>query len=404
MDKKQLDEFITSMKALGEGVNALKDRLEVNHKAHDDRLTRIERSILDKGIAIIGAKTDELPKKKWSWARLCFAMATNNWRYAPFEKEECEKWQDQYDKMVVQQTMIAADLSLGGALIPPQYIAELIELLRPALITGALGVTMMDGLIGSPVTIPRQTGKSTAYWIAPEGTSITASDLATGKLDLQPHTCAALVKLSNNLTLLANPSVEAIVRRDIALTLAEEIDKQFFQGDGALGKPVGLKNQAPVIPDAGSFTATDAGTIANSIQNIIKAVEENEGLKGTLKFACTPASYWVVAKALDADKRIGIQPQAQASISTPLPTDWFGFPVLRSTLVDIITAATADSHNVYFGNWMDSILGMWSTLQIAASNTADTAFKNNELWVRAIAYVDYGVRNEKSFAKMKDVE
>ena len=112
--------------------------------------------------------------------------------------------------------------SAGGYLVPTQHVAELIEMLYDRAVCIALGATVLDNLTGSPVEIPKQTGGATAYWPG-ENAAITGSDLTLDQLSLSPKAVGCLVKLSNRLIQLSNPS-EVMVRRDIATALALAID------------------------------------------------------------------------------------------------------------------------------------------------------------------------------------
>lgn len=353
-------------------IKQFKDGMDGRLKAMDERTSSLETKIRDQLVSQVGPK--EMPTNKWSWARLCFAVATKDWSVAPFEKAEIDAYRE--------KTMQAANFGLGGSFIPPQYSTEIIELFKAALILPQLGVRIMDGLVGSPVMIPKIASGSTGYWVSPEGSSITVSDIGTGRLDLQPRTCGALVKISNNLIALANPSMEAMVRADLVRALNEKVTAAFFQGTGTLGEPLGLENQVPAIPTT-TYTTTDAMTKMTSVKNMVKTIDEANALSGKLAFAMNPTAYWIL-EGLNTGVAAG------SFILTPRPTEntfetVCGYRVVKSTLIN-------SSNKGYFGNWDDTILGIWQGLDIASSSETSTAFQNNELWIRALMMVDVGVR------------
>ena len=75
---------------------------------------------------------------------------------------------------VERRTLLAG--SSAADLIPNVHRADLfINRLRARLIVARLGATYLDGLMGSPIDIPRQTGCSTAQWVAEDG-SLTETD------------------------------------------------------------------------------------------------------------------------------------------------------------------------------------------------------------------------------------
>lgn len=375
--QEKLKEFHTD---LVQKYAAMEDRMKM---IEEERVETTKENIMQK----IGGKS-EIPADKFSFARCMLAVAAKDWTYAPFEKSEIDKHRD-----YVKKTMEASTFTAGGSVIPPQYVAELIELLRPKLIVSSLGVRTLTGLSGSPVMIPKQTGGATYYWIAPEGTAITASDLTTGQQQYQPHKIAALVKISNDLNLLSNPAVEAMVRESIASDLAEGMDTAFFQGTGVSGQPVGLENVTPAIPTE-SYVTTDGESKINSFKDALKKLENNNGLQGNLKFAMNPTSYWNLEKLADANKRHYLQPDP----ASPDKGRLLGYQIERSTLV-----STAAASNVWFGNWSDAIQLTWSQLEFAASTETETAFAQDQLWIRAIARTDHGVTREKSFVEVPTV-
>ena len=353
----------------------------------DTRLTELETNIK----AALGdkyGKGEDVPKKEWGWARFAYAVAHKDWSVAPFEHEQVQRHRD-----MISKTMQASAFGAGGSMIPPQYVGELIELLRPQLILTRLGVRTLTGLTGSPVMIPKIVTGTSATWMAPEGTAATATELKTGRLDLTPHKLGALVKLSNDLVMLSNPSVEAGVRADLVSALSEAIDTAAFQGTGVQGQPLGLKNWLPALT-TDDFTATNASTVLIDLTAAIKTVENAHALNGNLAWAVNPTSYWKLASIVDGGTtgRPILQPYSASSFGADMMDRLIGYPIQRSTLVS--PAGTDDG---YFGNWNDMILGIWSSVSIAASTDADTAFAADELWIRAIAHVDMGIRHEASF-------
>ena len=102
-----------------------------------------------------------------------------------------QSWGKGFEKKVFEEAaktrvMSAGDDVGGGYWVPPQILADFIELLRPNIVVEQAGATVLDGLVGSPVEIPMQTGGATAYWVG-ENQDITESDLSAGQLRFEPH-------------------------------------------------------------------------------------------------------------------------------------------------------------------------------------------------------------------------
>ena len=62
----------------------------------------------------------------------------------------------------------------------------------------------------------------------------------------QPKQVAALVKTSDRLLRMSNPSVEAVIKRDIALRLALKLDLAGLRGSGTSTQPRGVANTAGI--------------------------------------------------------------------------------------------------------------------------------------------------------------
>jgi HK97 family phage major capsid protein len=376
--QNSIEEFTT-------GFKGFQDSLTARLNATESRMATLEQGIKDKLIHETGPKT--IPTNKWSFARLCAAVATKDWSYAPFEYEEIKKYRE--------HTQQAGNFGLGGSFIPPLYSAEIITLLRTQLILPSLGVNIISGLTQAPVIVPKITAGSTAYWIT-EGNAPTASDLSTGQVQLLPKKCAALVKLSNDLQLLSSPSFEAIVRADIARTLADAIEKAAFQGTGVGGQPTGLDNNVPAIP-TNTYTSTDTTTKVASWAKMLKVLDEANALNGNIAYAANTTAFWFLGSLTDTTGRPILQPNNSSNTASGpyLQGSILGIPVYRSTNIASGTA--------YAANWNDFLMGIWSNVEIASSSETSTAFQNDEMWIRAIARVDFGVRRKESLCRMTTI-
>jgi HK97 family phage major capsid protein len=379
---KSINDTLTSSK---KDFSDFSTKMDGQFKAQDARISNIETTLKEKLIKEHGDK--EMSEDTWSWARVAYATVTKDWDIAPFERSEIQKWRE--------KTMQAGTPAAGGSLIPPQYSAELITLLKAQLVLEKAGMRVMDGLKGSPVIIPKITSGLTTYWIA-EGSGPTANDLGTGRLELQPRKCAALVKMSNDVRLLSMPSVEAAVRSDLVLALGEAVEKAVFAGTGLTGQPTGLDVWSPAI-NASTYSGADAGAAYKAWRDMQYQLELDNALTGKLAYVMSPASYYFMSGAASAVEKVPVFQQGfNTAWGTATPRQFGGYPVFTTT--NCTPTATA-----YFANWDDVILAIWSQIDIAASDQTYTAFQNDELWIRAIIRCDVGIRREVSVCKMPSV-
>lgn len=338
-------------------------------------------------------------KEKFSFARMLKGIGTNDWKGCGFEKEVLDQ--------SMQKALDAGTGANGGFVVPTQYVPELIEMLDANLVLSKLGITRINPA-SAPVDIPRQLTGATAYWVG-ENAAITASQGSFDQVVMNPKSVAALVKASRRLVQLADPSIEQIIRRDIAMSLASAIDIKALLGDGTGNTPVGVINQAGISTLSVGANGDDFD-YAFALE-LIGKLEDNNALMGSLGFVSNPAVF----------RKLKRQAVAQFSGDTkgaplfaPILSDEnlaknLGYNVQTSTAVPKAgTKGTGTAlSKVIFGNWQDLILAQWGSLMIESSTVAGDgtggAFTSHQMWFKAVMEMDVAVRHPKSFAVATDV-
>jgi HK97 family phage major capsid protein len=128
----------------------------------------------------------------------------------------------------------------GGALIPQDFMAEMIELLRANVVFRAAGPMTVQMPMGN-LTLPRLAGgATTAYQGELDDMSVTEE--AFDDLNLIAKKLTALVPVSNDLIRRAPIGVEALVRDDLIQSIARKEDVQLIRSDGSNKGPVGLRS------------------------------------------------------------------------------------------------------------------------------------------------------------------
>ena len=267
--------------------------------------------------------------------------------------------------------------SAGGYLVGTQN-TSFIEVARNRSVAMRMGATMLSGLTGN-ITIPKQTGAATAYWLANEGTAITESQQTLGQLALSPKNVGAYTEVSRQLTLQSSPSAEAMVMNDLAAVVGLAIDSGILSGSGSSGQPTGITNTGSI----GSVTGTslDYADILEFQTDV--AGGNNLVNPGTAGYVTTAA----VAALL-------MQRVKFSSTASPL---WEGniydgamggFKAMSSGQV---AAAT-----MIYGDFSQVVLAEWGVLELEVNPYAN--FAAGIIGVRAIATVDVGVRYAGSFS------
>lgn len=367
-------EFIAEGKSLNDFNNAIMEKMKTAHTKAD-------------GANVLGLSTKE--KQNYSILKGIRALVDKDWKDAGLEREchteilkrmgltEAPNNGFMMPMEVQKRDLTAGTPNAGGVTVATDNLAgSFIDLLRNRSVVAQLGATMLDGLQGN-VTIPRQTGAGTAYWLANEGTAITESQLTLGQLALSPKNVGAYTEISRQLMLQSNPSADGLVMNDLAKVIALAIDQAAINGSGAAGQPTGVITTAGI----GSVTGTTLGYAG--ILEFQTDVANSNALADNCAYLTTPA----VAALLAARQRF-------TSTDTPL---WQG-NILDGQVSGFRAASTLQmpAANMLFGDFSQIIIASWSGIEIAINPYAQ--FTSAITGIRAIATVDVGVRIPGAFA------
>lgn len=372
-------EFIAEGKSLQEFQNAIMQKMATSHTA-------------DTGAANIGMSKKET--QRYSVLRAIKALADRDWKEAGFERE-CHKeilkraGLDEapnngfYIPVDVQKRdLTVATAAAGGYLVATDNMGgSFIDMLRNRALVAQLGATMLPGLQGS-VTIPKQTGANTAYWLTNESTAITEGNLTLGQLALTPKNVGAYQEISRQLMLQSSPAADALVMNDLAKVLAIAIDLAAFEGSGASGQPTGISN-------TGSIGAVTGTSIAYAgILEFQTDVAGSNALAANCAYVTTPAVAALLA-----------QRQRFTSTDTPL---WEG-NILDGKVCGFRGASTLQltAASMIFGDFSQVVIGEWGMLEIALNPFAN--FTAAISGIRAIQTVDVGVRYAGAFSRATSI-
>jgi HK97 family phage major capsid protein len=286
---------------------------------------------------------------------------------------------DQYFTVEKRTLLVGA---AAAPLYPEAHRGDLfIDMLRSSLVVGQLGATILDGLVGVN-DIPKQTGSSVAQWVAEDG-PLTETDATFTDVELTPKTVGAMTSFSRRTLINAVPSVEQIVRRDLANVIARAIDNAALLGDGLLNKPTGIASTANIN------TPTLAGPTWAQVLAFISSIEMENAALGEMGWAMSPNA---LAKLRATPKVAG---DAGAGFLADSPNSMAGYPVVSSSAIPLAGAL----HQVFFGSWSQLLIGYWSGLDVLANPFETTAYSRGRVLIRAMRDVDVAVRHAKAFAR-----
>lgn len=277
--------------------------------------------------------------------------------------------------------------STGAKIVPDTYLAgSFIEMLRNQSVVMSLGATRLSNLTGN-ITIPRQTGSSTAYWLADENAQITKSQPSFGQLTLTPKNVAAVTEISHQLITQSDPSVEQLVMSDLSRVLALAADIAALRGSGENGQPKGIVETDGI----GSFTMSGSPADAMDYAGLVQA-QTDLFTANALSPGCAYVGDSGAASALMGRSRF-------TNTDTPLwdgslfSGNVAGFPARASNQM---SAAT-----MLFGLWSSLVIAEWGVLEIMTNPFSD--FTRGLSSIRAWYTMDVGLRYPSAFTYAEDV-
>lgn len=282
-----------------------------------------------------------------------------------------------------QRTLTVNTASAGGATVATELLASsFIELLRHRLVLSRLGMTTLSGLVGN-IGIPRQSGGATAYWVAEAGAPQT-SQQTLDQVTMQPRTVGAYTDYSRKLILQSAIDVENFIRMDLVKIIGLEVDRVGLYGTGTNSQPRGIANQTGI--NTVSFATGGQPTFAELVSMETKVAAADADF-GTLAYATNPTmrGYLKTTPKIGATFPVFIWEDGEVN----------GYRAEVSN--QIVTGTAPNNGDVFFGNWADLIMGMWSGLDLLvdpySNSTAGT------IRIVALQDVDIAVRHPVSFTK-----
>ncbi|GLT20791.1 hypothetical protein GCM10007933_02430 [Zoogloea oryzae] len=288
----------------------------------------------------------------------------------------------------------------GGNLVATNLLADtFIEVLRNQAVTSILGATYLPGLVGK-VAIPRQITATGTYWVGESGAP-TEAEATFDQVVLQPRTIGALSKVSRLMLLQSTPSIEMIIRRDLASVGALGIDLAALSGTGAGNQPTGIVNQAGVNSVVGG--ANGASWTFDHMIALKYAIKVANAPQAALGYALNSKTIGYLSTLKASTGQYLWDPQG--GLTAGSPDRLKGSPYAESQqLRSGLTKGTSTgicSEGIY-GNWGELFVGEWGVTEIAVNPYDSAGFANGDVVLRMFQTVDVGVRHGASFAVMSD--
>ncbi len=284
-----------------------------------------------------------------------------------------------FEKRATQTTTSSASI------VPDDYRPQdFIGLLRNSLIVRQLGARVLTGLRGDTV-LPKQTGASTAYWIA-EGDPLTESNTTYASVRLEPKHVGALTALSRQLVQQANPAIEQLVRDDFSQVVSLAVDKALLHGTALAKQPVGILNVAGI--QTGSLATLDWEAVLALLEKLaLENITPNAAimhakvatkLQGTLKDSVAGAEYLMQGGKLA------------------------GLPAYSTNQLEAKSGAPATGRLI-LGDFTQLVIGEFGSTEVLANPYAAGYYEKGDIQLRILHTMDAVVRHAGAFVVADDV-
>lgn len=299
----------------------------------------------------------------------------------------------------------------GGVLVGFPTLMELIDIQRNLEVFPNAGSTEIGLPPNGRAQFPKLTGGATAYWVG-EAQSIAESAPTTGYLDLVAKKLGILVKMNNELIRYASPTAEGMVRLDMSRVAARKADLGMLSGTGGT-QIKGLityptqsdwtfGNDSLIVPAA----LTGGGTLLtgpdiNLIENLLPDMV-GEGTAWVMRRALWAKILNFRADAITTGDAAGpFLYSRDRGLAENMKDALVGTKVVKSSQISKTRSNGNETGGsatyLLYGYFPDWIIARFGVMEFLATTLGDTAFVQDQTWLRGIQLLDAGPRHAASF-------
>lgn len=321
-------------------------------------------------------------------------------------------------KHVRAKTLTVGVATDGGALRGFPTMGELVDLQRVNEIISKVGSTNINLGPNGLFYMPKLRSASTAYMVG-ETVSQTDSQQTTGQVRLSAKKMIISTPLTRESLKYITPSIEAMVRSDMAQVGARKVDQQCFYGTGSDTEVLGLNNYTTDSAwsegddDVILYTGAAAGTngwyfqpedVEGMSARLPDAVNES-GLKFVMRKRLHAAIRNRRADAVTAADGAGqfVFDQLRSASDGGKTSTLGGYDVVKSDtiLANRTKAGGSNLTSVWMGKWDDFVVGRFGVMEIEANPY--TYWTTDITLLRGIQFFDAAARHAASLSVFHDV-
>lgn len=350
-----------------------------------------------------------------------------------FKKARAEREEElakQFRENLHEKGLISADEVQGAYMIPDQVIPDVIEGIyrRSKWVAldgeGMTSISVVGGLFGKTVTLPRFDPGMIAYWLGEEE-EYKDSKPGTGEITMQQKKLGALIEMTFEMVEMASYGLDALVRRDLIKSLATALDIAVPYGKGGK-QPLGIIRTDGVrifrAEDGAVFTSLEAARSAletwnggefnfDTLEEMSLAFEEDDvEIEDTdYKTVSSPRAFSHLKrlKVANFDAQTAQMPYLAGM---PMLTNqqlrelignWDKTTTVKSNLtpgqsIGANAGNTDKLHtDVFAGDLTEVLLGQWGALFLDSDDGKGLGFRHDKILQKARINVDVQVREKR---------
>jgi HK97 family phage major capsid protein len=305
----------------------------------------------------------------------------------------------------------------GGSLVGFPTLGQLVDLQRNMEVFSQAGATQVALGSNGMINFPKLTGATTANWVG-EAAAATESTNATGDLALIAKKLAVLTTINNELLRFVNPTVEAMVRNDMATVAALKADLAMLEGTGGtqIKGLITYDSQSSwtfgvdkIIKLVSTGAATNGDIFnAKDLRRLADALPDGIELSQLVmrKDMFTKISNLRADAVSAADAAGPFVFDITRSMQDQLPPRLNDIPVIRSSQVSGARVKGSGTTLTYIlgGRFSDWLIGRVGVMEFLANPYSATPYTQDQTQIRGIQMLDAGARHAASFVWMDSLD
>lgn len=306
----------------------------------------------------------------------------------------------------MQKALAEATPSAGGVLVPAEVSNDVMEKVRS--LNAVMRMNPRVVTVEKELDLPSVATGATAYYVQENARiPVTEQTFALTPV-LNPIDLAVLTPVSNRLLRDAStqPSLEEVIRNDMAGAIAGRADLAFLQGLGGGNEPLGIRNHPGVTPGP-DFGANGKLLEANDFRAIVAKLRDADCPFLRPGWIFSPKVLTHLESLTDTTGRRLLDSGELSYDSTGRGGRLFGYPFATTTKIPT-TLARGTSNNatyVIFGDfsevWIGENLGLtieaadqatYVTVDGEGNEVVHSAWQNRQHVFRAVTAHDLAIR------------